>query len=256
MRRNNKKSPKKSHNNEYWMYGYHAVAAALSNDSRVKSELLVTSEAHKRLKSDKTTLLPKGLKVTISQRSEIEHVLGKGFTHQGICLKVEKNKKIDFKDFLKSINTDHSNIIILDQLEDAQNVGAIFRSALGFSIDGIILTENQSVHENHFIAKTACGGIDKVPFTSVSNLSSTLKILKENGYWVYGLDGNATKKITDLDFAKKSAFIFGSESDGMRHLTKNSCDETLKIEINNNLESLNVSNSAAVLFFYLNNNKN
>ena len=255
MRRNNKKSPKKSHNNEYWMYGYHAVAAALSNESRVKSELLVTSEALKRLKSDKTTLLPNGLKVTISQRSEIEHILGKGFTHQGVCLKVEKNKKIDFKDFLKSINTDHSNIIILDQLEDAQNVGAIFRSALGFSIDGIILTENQSVHENHFMAKTACGGIDKVPFTSVSNLSSTLKILKENGYWVYGLDGNAAKKITDLDFAKKSAFIFGSESDGIRHLTKSSCDEIIKIEISNNLESLNVSNSAAVLFFYLSNNK-
>ena len=113
MRRTNKKSPKKSHNSEYWMYGYHAVAAALSNESRVKSELLVTSEVHKRLKSDKTTVLPKGLRVTISQRSEIEHVLGKGFTHQGVCLKVEKNKKIDFKDFLKSINTDHSNIIIL-----------------------------------------------------------------------------------------------------------------------------------------------
>ena len=105
MRRNNKKSAKKSHNNEYWMYGYHAVAAALSNESRVKSELLVTSEAHKRLKSDKTTLLPMGLKVTISQRSEIEHVLGKGFTHQGVCLKVEKNKKIDIGDFLESIKT-------------------------------------------------------------------------------------------------------------------------------------------------------
>jgi len=255
MRRNNKKSPKKSHNNEYWMYGYHAVAAALSNESRVKSELLVTSEAHNRLKSDKTTFVPKGLKVTISQRSEIEHVLGKGFIHQGVCLKVEKNKKKDIEDFLKSINTEHSNIIILDQLEDSQNVGAIFRSALAFKIDGIILTENQSVNENHFMTKTACGGIDKIPFTSVSNLSSALRTLKENGYWVYGLDGNGDKKITDTDFAKKSVFVFGSESDGMRHLTKSSCDEIVKIEISNNLESLNVSNSAAILFFYLGNNK-
>jgi 23S rRNA (guanosine2251-2'-O)-methyltransferase len=106
------------------------------------------------------------------------------------------------------------------------------------------------------MTKTACGGIDKVPFTSVSNLSSTLRILKENGYWIYGLDRNSDKKITDTDFAEKSVFIFGSESDGMRHLTKSSCDEIVKIEISNNLESLNVSNSAAVLFFYLNNNIN
>jgi 23S rRNA (guanosine2251-2'-O)-methyltransferase len=216
---------------------------------------LVTNNSLLTLESlDRTTLLPKGLKVTISQRSEIEHVLGKGYTHQGVCLKVEKNKNIDIGDFLKSINTELSNIIILDQLEDSQNVGAIFRSALAFKIDGIILTENQSVNENHFMTKTACGGIDKVPFTSVSNLSSALRTLKENGYWVYGLDGNSDKKITDTDFAKKSVFIFGSESDGMRHLTKSSCDEIVKIEISNNLESLNVSNSAAVLFFYLNNN--
>ena len=147
-----------------------------------------------------------------------------------------------------------SNIIILDQLEDAQNVGAIFRSALAFNIDGIILTETQSVHENNFMTKTACGGIDKVPFTSVSNLSSALRTLKENGYWVYGLDGSSNKKITEVEFAKKSVFIFGSESDGMRHLTKSLCDEIVKIEISNNLESLNVSNSAAVLFFYLNSN--
>ena len=254
MRRNNKKSAKKSHNSEYWMYGYHAVAAALSNESRTKSELIVTSEALRRLKSDRTTFIPKGLKVTVSQRSELEHVLGKGFIHQGVCLKVEKNKKIDIENFLKSMNAECSNIIILDQLEDAQNVGAIFRSALAFKINGIILTENQSVNENHFMTKTACGGVDKVPFTSVSNLSSTLRIFKENGYWIYGLDGNSDKSITDTDFAKKSVFIFGSESDGMRHLTKSLCDEIVKIEINNDLESLNVSNSAAILFFNLNKN--
>ena len=236
------------------MYGYHAVAAALSSDTRVKTELLVTTETHKRLKSDKITNIPSGLKVSISQKNEIEHVLGKGFNHQGLCLKVEKKIKLSIEDFLKSQNSDKSYIIILDQLEDTQNVGAIFRSALAFNIDGIILTENQSVGENHFMAKTACGGIDKVSFTTVSNLSTTLRALKDDGYWVYGLDVNSDKTITNTDFAKKSVFIFGSESDGMRHLTKSLCDEIVKIEINNNLESLNVSNSAAILFFNLNKN--
>ena len=254
MRHNNKKSAKKGHNQEYWMYGYHAVAAALSSNSRVKTELLITAETHKRLKSDKITNIPSGLKVSISQKNEIEHVLGKGFNHQGLCLKVEKKRKLNIEDFLKSQNSDKSNIVILDQLEDTQNVGAIFRSALAFNIDGIILTENQSVGENHFMAKTACGGIDKVSFTTVSNLSTTLRALKDDGYWVYGLDVNSDKTITNTDFAKKSVFIFGSESDGMRHLTKSLCDEIVKIEINNNLESLNVSNSAAILFFNLNKN--
>ena len=253
MRYNNKKSAKKGHNQEYWMYGYHAVAAALFNISRIKSELLITSEANKRLKSDKATSIPKDLKVSILQRSEIEHVLGKGYNHQGICLKVEKKKKLNFEEFLESQNSDKSNIIILDQLEDAQNVGAIFRSALAFNIDGIILTESQSVSENHFMAKTACGGIDKVSFTTVPNLSTTLRTLKDKGYWAYGLDGSGNKSIIDSDFAKKSVFIFGSESDGMRHLTKSLCDEIVKIDINENLESLNVSNSAAILFHHLNN---
>ena len=99
-----------------------------------------------------------------------------------------------------------------------------------------------------------CGGLDKIPFTSVPNLSSSIRMLKDNGYWIYGLDGSGESNITQTNFPKKVVFIFGSESNGMRHLTKSLCDVIVKININNDLESLNVSNSAAVLFFHLQNN--
>jgi 23S rRNA (guanosine2251-2'-O)-methyltransferase len=252
MKKHQKKSPKKGHNYEYWMYGYHAVSAALNNSTRLKSQHFITPEINKKLKSNGSKIESENLKTNIVQRSEIDHLLGKGINHQGVCLKVEKNKRIELKEFLENQSDDNSSIIILDQLEDSQNVGAIFRSALAFNIDGIILTDNQSVSENSFIAKTACGGIDKVPFTTVPNLSSSIRMLKDNGYWVYGLDGSGKSSIEQTNFPKKVVFIFGSESTGMRHLTKSLCDEIVKINISKDLESLNVSNSAAVLFFHLN----
>lgn len=254
MKNRQKKSPKKGHYQDYWMYGYHAVSAALVNPNRAKSELMVTTEVNKRLKTENISPKELSIKTSIVQRNEIDHVLGKGINHQGICLKTEKIKKIEMKEFIEDQDSETSSLIILDQLEDSQNVGAIFRSALAFNIGGIILTENQSVSENDFIAKTACGGLDKIPFTSVPNLSSSIRMLKDNGYWIYGLDGSGSSNITQTKFPKKVVFIFGSESSGMRHLTKSLCDEIVKININDSLESLNVSNSAAILFFYLQNN--
>ena len=127
-----------------------------------------------------------------------------------------------------------------------------FRSALAFNIDGIILTDNNSVSENSFLAKTASSAIDKVPFTKIQNISSCVKKLKENGYWIYGLDMKAKSSITDIKFPKKVVFVMGSQSKGMRQITSSLCDENVKIKINNNLESLNVSNAGSyydVLYF-------
>ena len=96
----------------------------------------------------------------------------------------------------------------MDQLDDPQNVGAIFRSALAFNIDGIILTNNNSVTENSFLAKTASSAIDKVPFTKIQNISSCIKILKDNGYWIYGLDMKAKKLNNRNKISKKKSFLF------------------------------------------------
>ena len=251
MKNKSRKIPKRQQNSIFWVYGYHATVAALRNINRRKNELLLTTDAQKKIIQEKDLNILSEIKQKILTRVEIDNLVGKNINHQGICLSVEKIQKKTIKEFISEQDENNSTLVLLDQLEDSQNVGAIFRSALAFNINGIILTENQSVNENGFIAKSACGGLDKVPFTYISNLSSAIKTLKENGYWVYGLDGKAKKLISEIDFPKKTVLVLGSESDGMRKITASFCDELVKIKISDELESLNVSNTAAVAFYHL-----
>ena len=251
MKNKSRKIPKRQQNSIFWVYGYHATVAALRNINRRKNELLLTTDAQKKIIQEKDLNILSEIKQKILTRVEIDNLVGKNINHQGICLSVEKIQKKTIKEFISEQDENNSTLVLLDQLEDSQNVGAIFRSALAFNINGIILTENQSVNENGFIAKSACGGLDKVPFTYISNLSSAIKTLKENGYWVYGLDGKAKKLISEIDFPKKTVLVLGSESDGMRKITASLCDELIKIKISDELESLNVSNTAAVAFYHL-----
>ena len=251
MKNKSRKSAKRLQNSFFWIYGYHATLAALRNPHRRKYELLITSDAQKRISEENDFRVLNKIKQKILTRAEIDNLVGKNINHQGICISVEKIQKKTIKEFVGEQNETYSTLVLLDQLEDSQNVGAIFRSALAFNINGIILTENQSVNENGFIAKSACGGLDKVPFTYISNLSSAIKTLKDNGYWIYGLDGKANKLINQIDFPNKTVLVLGSESDGMRKITTSFCDELIKIKISDQLESLNVSNTAAVAFYHL-----
>jgi len=250
MSKRSKKLPKKRQNSDYWIYGHHAVVGALMNENRVKYEVYFTSEAEKKLKNEIN--LENINIITIKKtRDEIDLLLKGISNHQGICLRVEKIQTPQLSDFIKNLNEEKSIIFLLDQLDDPQNVGAIFRSALAFNIDGIILTNNNSVIENSYLAKTASSAIDKVPFTKIQNISSCIKILKDNGYWIYGLDMKAKSSITDINFPNKIVFVLGSESRGMRKITASLCDEILQIRMSNNLESLNVSNTAAITMFYV-----
>jgi 23S rRNA (guanosine2251-2'-O)-methyltransferase len=252
MSKRSKKLPKKRQNSDYWIYGHHAVVGALMNKNRVKYEVYFTSEAEKKLRSE--VKLENYNIITIRKtREEIDLVLKGISNHQGICIRVEKIQPPHLSDFIKNLNKETSIIFLLDQLDDPQNVGAIFRSALAFDIDGIILTDHNSVAENSFLAKTASSAIDKIPFTKIQNISSCIKILKDQGYWIYGLDMEAQSSITDIAFPNKIVFILGSESKGMRRITSSLCDKNLKIEMSNNLESLNVSNAAAIMMFYISN---
>ncbi len=253
MSKRSKKLPKKRQNSDYWIYGHHAVVGALMNENRVKYEVYFTSEAEKKLKNE--IKLENINVISIKKtRDEIDLLLKGISNHQGICLRVEKIQTPQLLEFIKQLNNkDRSIIFLLDQLDDPQNVGAIFRSALAFNIDGIILTNNNSVTENSFLAKAASSAIDKVPFTKIQNISSCIKILKDNGYWIYGLDMKAKSSITEIKFPKKIVFILGSESKGMRKITDSLCDESLKIKMSDSLESLNVSNTAAIMMFYISN---
>ena len=120
---------------------------------------------------------------------------------------------------------------------------------MAFKLDGIILTQDNSVSENSFLTKAASSGIDKVPFTKIKNISSCIKKLKESGYWIYGLEMSAKKSLKETKFAKKVVIILGSENKGLRKITTSLCDEVIKNDISDELESLNVSNTAAIAFY-------
>ncbi|MDC3143718.1 23S rRNA (guanosine(2251)-2'-O)-methyltransferase RlmB [Pelagibacteraceae bacterium] len=254
MKKRSKNRIKTRKNADNWIYGYHSVISAIQNKNRVKYRLILDQGAKKKLDNEPNIIIPKSLSVAIKEKHEIQKLFSSKVNHQGIALEIEKLPQLKLQDFVKKfLNTNTSTVAILDQLEDSQNVGAIFRSAYGLGIDAIVLTENQTVSENSFIAKTAAGGLDKIPYTTVTNISSAIKILQENEFWIYGLDGRSNKIISDIRFPKKTALVLGSEAEGMRGITRNLCDEVFKININKNLESLNVSNAAAITFFYLNN---
>ena len=252
MQNRYKKLPKKRQNSDYWIYGHHAVVGALKNENRIKYELNFTIEAEKKLILEldlkKLTFIKRK-----KTREEIENLLGGISNHQGICLRVERLNIPKLREFLAHCNKNSSIIVLLDQLEDSQNVGAIFRSALAFKLDGVILTHDNSVSENSFLTKAASSSIDKVPFTKIKNISSCIKLLKESGYWIYGLEIKAGKSLKEMKFPKKVAIILGSESKGLRKITSSLCDEIIKIDINNELESLNVSNTAAIAFYSISN---
>ncbi len=252
MKNRFKKLPKKRQNSDYWIYGHHAVVSALMNDNRIKYELNFTIEAEKKLIQEVNMQ-----KFTFSKRrktrDEIENLLGGISNHQGICLKVEKLSVPMLKEFLNYCNKEKSIIVLLDQLEDSQNVGAIFRSALAFKLDGIIITQDNSVTENSFLTKAASSGVDKVPFTKIKNIGSCIKILKERGYWIYGLAMRAGKSIKETKFPEKVVIVLGSENKGLRKITTSLCDEVIKIKINDDLDSLNVSNTAAIAFYAISN---
>ena len=252
MKNRFKKLPKKRHNSDYWIYGHHAVVGAINNNNRVKYEINFTIEAEKKLVQEVDI---RKLKFARRHRSreEIENLLGGISNHQGICLKVEKLKMPELSEILTNSDEEHSVIVLLDQLEDSQNVGAIFRSALAFNLDGIILTQDNSVSENSFLTKAASSGVDKVPFTKIKNISSCIKKLKQSGYWIYGLEMNAGKSLKETKFPKKVVIILGSESKGLRKITTSLCDEIIKIDISGELESLNVSNTAAIAFYDISN---
>ena len=245
-----KKPLKKRRNSDYWIYGHHAVVAALENKKRKKYEIVFTTEAKKKLEKEVNIDDFKIVK-KIKNRDEIENLLGERSNHQGICLRANKIANQELKELIGNIKSDKSLIVLLDQLEDPQNVGAIFRSALAFNLNAIIMTENNSVNENAFLTKAASGGIDKLPFAKIKNISTSIKVLKDSGYWIYGLDLNTCKSIDCTNYPKKVVIVLGSENRGIRNITSSLCDEIIKIEMNDAIESLNVSNTAAIAFFHI-----
>ena len=229
----------------HWVYGWHAVNAALSNPERIVLRIIATVGNAEALD------LPRKLPVPhIMETKEIDRLIGQDAVHQGIAAEVKPLEPYVLEDILH-IENPKGPIVILDQVSDPHNVGAIMRSAAAYDAVAVITPKDHSAPETPAMAKAASGGMDIIPRVVVTNLAAAMRELKEAGYWIIGLEGESTTLLTDLKFAQKTVLVLGAEGKGMRRLTGELCDERVRLPMGERMESLNVSNAAAVALYHI-----
>jgi len=231
--------------NGVWLYGYHAVTAALQNPNRSIHRLLLGKETARELPPD---LIPAGLSAEPADRAEFSRLLPPGAVHQGIAAFVSPLPDLYEPDIPEK---ESSVVVILDQVTDPHNVGAILRSAAAFDADAVIVTQRNAPETTGALAKSASGALELIPLIYVSNLARTMDSLKRRGYWCVGMDGAAKQTLRDADLPRKVALVMGSEGYGLRRLTAQNCDFMVKLPISPRIESLNVSNAAAIALYDL-----
>ncbi|MGL9733096.1 MAG: 23S rRNA (guanosine(2251)-2'-O)-methyltransferase RlmB [Wolbachia sp.] len=234
-------------NKNFWLYGKHACISALKNKNRQCMKLLTTENFYKEHEKEIRQYIDcKGVKVQLVENKILNNILFKNTNHQGVALKVSPTLyNLSIEEIANS--SDSSTIVILDQVTDTHNIGSILRTSACFNIDAMVLSYNHSPNGNASIAKAASGALDIVPLIHVTNIVKTMKYLKKVGYWCYGFDGDAKENVNWIkSFEKKIVIIFGSEEKGIRRLVRENCDYLIKIPMSNAIDSLNVSNAAAI----------
>jgi 23S rRNA (guanosine2251-2'-O)-methyltransferase len=227
----------------FWIGGKHAVLNAIKNPKRKINKLLVTEENHSDL-SDKN--FKKNINIEVRDKKEIDKIfISDNLIHQGVAAEIEIIPTNDLKEYLKNNTNSKNTIVVLDDITDQRNIGAIIRSCSAFSVDAVILLEKNYNPKSKIMYKSASGAMELVNIIPVSNITNALEVFKKNNYWVYGLDGHAKENIESQKWSNKNVFVFGSEGEGIRRLVKESCDHLIKIEINKDIESLNVSNAVS-----------
>ncbi len=229
-----------------FLYGIHTVKAALDNEKRKKIRLLVTPNALKRLEIDDQ--LHK-IKVEQITPKFLEQLLGQDAVHQGAVLEVEPIERDQIDSIFGA-----KLIVVLDQITDPHNVGAILRSACAFGADGVITTARYAPSETGVLAKSASGALDLIPFIEVSNLSKTLEKLKSDGMTILGLDSESASLLSSAKDYGAVALVLGAEGKGLREKTRLTCNEMVKLDMKGQIKSLNVSNAAAIALFAITSN--
>ncbi len=224
-----------------YLYGLHTVRAALDNPLREKRNLLVTPNALARLGEDGTVVK---MRYTETTPKELDRLLGADAVHQGVALEVEPVSRFGLADLHEP-----RLIVILDQLTDPHNVGAILRTACAFGADAVITTARHSPRETGVMAKAASGALDLVPMIEVRNLGDAIEKLKERGLTVIGFDSEAPAPVRPRTDDTPIAIVLGAEGKGLRQRTRELCDEMVRLDMPGKIKSLNVSNAAAIALF-------
>ena len=229
-----------AHRPRFW--GRHAVAAALDNPDRRVLKAWATREAAAFMQ------FPQELPVTHAEAPDLARLVPSDAPHQGVVIEVEPLEDA-WLDGLLHEPAEHAVLLVLDQVTDPHNVGAILRSAAAFGAIGIVTQDRHSPPESGVVAKAASGALERVPWVRVVNLARALEDIGEAGFWRIGLTGDADSDLKDALGPKRVALALGAEGPGLRPNTREHCDALARLPISGAVESLNVSNAAAVALY-------
>jgi len=244
------KKPNKN-NKKIVIYGFHAIESVLIQRPELIVKLFLSRYEDKRGVKIKTLAINKEINFELIESKKIDQISGHS-KHQGFVAEINNPGFLSEKDINSRLkNLDKSRILILDSIQDPRNLGACLRSALAFEFDAVIINKDGSSPINEHIFKTSVGAILNLNIFYVTNLSRSISMLKEIGYWVLGLDGNGEGSIFSEKFSSKTAVVLGSEGSGIRKLVKENCDHLIKIPISNKVESLNISVAAGIILYEL-----
>jgi len=223
-------------------WGKHAVAAALDNPGRKVLKAWATREAAGFMQ------FPADVAVTLADVADLGRLVPHDAPHQGVVVEVEPLEEV-WLDAILNEAPEQDVLLVLDQVTDPHNVGAILRSAAAFGAIGIVTQDRHSPPESGALAKAASGALERVPWARVVNLARALEEIGEAGFWRIGLTGDATSELKDALGPARVALVLGAEGPGLRPNTREHCDALARLPIGDAIESLNVSNAAAVALY-------
>ena len=237
----------------FLIVGKHAVLEALKNPNRKIERVFLTEDAQKKLNRENQNLnLFKKINFFYKSRKELDNLCGRDETaHQGLVAEVEQLEDITLKEFILENNKKNVNFIALEEVTDPRNIGSIIRSAVAFNIDGIIVKERSYPSKSKLLYKSASGGTEHIKIFKVSNINTALKFLKTKEFWVSAFDISANKDFTKHSWQGKNILLFGSEGFGIKDKTLKNSDFRFKVNMNNNIESLNISNTVSVVCHHI-----
>ena len=228
------------------LYGWHTVKAALENPARRIRRLFATENAARRLAEDGLALdvLAPGVETELVRPDAIAHRLGPDAVHNGLLAEADPLPSPELDELEPA-----GIVLVLDQITDPHNVGAILRSAAAFAVKAIVLTARHSPEATGVLAKSASGALEYVPIVTVQNLARALELLRERGYLLVGLDSTGDIDLGDTPLRAPLALVLGAEGKGLRQLTRATCDRVARLDLPGRIKSLNVSNAAALALY-------
>ncbi len=239
----------------FYIVGKHAVTEALKNPNRNVLRVFLTEESKKNLNRENQHLnLLKNINIFYKTKKELDKYCSRDkIRHQGLVAEIEHLETFSIKDFVNNnSNRNNINLVALEEVTDPRNIGSIIRSAASFNMDGIIVKERTYPGESKLLYKSASGCTELINIFEVSNVNTALKYLKSKNFWISGFDSKSKKDFTQHDWTGNNVLLFGSEGYGLNYQTKKNSDFLFRVNINKKVESLNISNTASVVFHYIN----